>query len=137
MTPSSDDWYSDEAATFGDRIEAARTAAGLTQSQLARRLAVKPVTLRAWEEDLSEPRANKLQMMAEVLGVSLTWLLSGKGEGVAPPEDPAAEGAVDPEPAFFVALQELRDIRSQMTGMADRLALLEKRLKSSLKDPAQ
>ena len=131
MTAPSDDWYSAENATFGDRVEAARSAAGMTQGQLAKRLGIKLGTLRSWEEDISEPRANKLQMLAGLLGVSLTWLLSGEGDGVAPPDE---EAQVDP--GVLTALQEMREIRSQMAGMADRLALLEKRLRTALKESA-
>ena len=59
-----DGWFSDEQATFGDRVAGARDAAGLTQDQLAEKLGVKPSTVRDWEDDVSEPRSNKLQMMA-------------------------------------------------------------------------
>ena len=71
------DWYGPETATFGDRLAAARENAGMTQAQLARRLGVRKATLTGWEDDLSEPRANKLQMMAGLLNVSIMWLLNG------------------------------------------------------------
>ena len=57
------DWYGPDAATFGDRVAGAREVAAMTQAQLARRLGVKKATLLGWEQDLSEPRANKLSMM--------------------------------------------------------------------------
>ena len=53
------DWYGPEAATFGDRVAAAREQAGMTQAALAKRLGVRLPTLRAWEDDRSEPRANR------------------------------------------------------------------------------
>ncbi|QOL81211.1 helix-turn-helix domain-containing protein [Pseudooceanicola spongiae] len=127
-----DDWYSAENATFGDRIEAARSAAGMTQGQLAKRLGIKLGTLRSWEEDLSEPRANKLQMLAGLLNVSFTWLLTGEGDGVAPPDEVEAPA---PDPGVLEALQEMRTLRTQMTGMAERIGLLEKRIRKSLKEP--
>ncbi|QPM88894.1 helix-turn-helix domain-containing protein [Pseudooceanicola algae] len=130
----SDDWYSADSATFGDRIEAARLASEMSQGLLAKRLGVKLSTLKSWEQDLSEPRANKLQMLAGLLNVSLTWLLNGVGEGVAPPED---GDAAQPDPGAMAALGEMREIRAQMTGMADRLALLEKRLRTVLKETAE
>ena len=58
------DWYGPESATFGDRLAGAREAAGMTQAELARRLGVKKATIADWENDLSEPRANRLSMMA-------------------------------------------------------------------------
>ena len=41
-----DDWYSDEAATFGDRVAAARDATGMSQRELAARLGVKEKTIK-------------------------------------------------------------------------------------------
>lgn len=118
-------WYSDEQATLGDRIAAAREAAGLSQTQLATRLGVRSRTLRGWESDLSEPRANRLQMMAAMLGVSLRWLLSGEGEGVAPPltEDEARDEALQG------TLAELRSLRGELLKMGERVGQMEKRLR--------
>lgn len=118
-------WYSDEQATLGDRIAAAREAVGFSQSQLATRLGVRTRTLRGWESDLSEPRANRLQMMAAMLGVSLRWLLSGEGDGVAPPltEEEARDEALQG------ALAEIRMMRGELLKMGERMGQLEKRLR--------
>ena len=80
------DWYGPEAATFGDRVAAAREQTGMTQAMLAKRLGVRLATLRGWEEDLSEPRANRLSMLAGLLNVSMMWLINGEGEGVDAPK---------------------------------------------------
>ncbi len=69
--------------TLGGRLIKAREAAGLTTAQLARRLGVKTKTMANWESDRSEPRANRLNMLAGILGVSTTWLLVGHGQGLA------------------------------------------------------
>ncbi|WP_170426499.1 helix-turn-helix domain-containing protein [Ruegeria arenilitoris] len=121
------DWYGPDAATFGDRLAGAREAAGMTQAQMARRLGVKKTTIAAWENDLSEPRANRLSMMAGMVNVSIMWLLTGEGEGMDAPDE-AVEGA--PELAEVVA--ELRAIRSEMRASAERAAKLEKRLRLML-----
>ena len=76
------DWYGPEAATFGDRVAAAREQAGMTQAALAKRLGVRLATLKSWEDDHSEPRANRLSMLAGLLNVSMRWLISGEGEGI-------------------------------------------------------
>ena len=122
-----DDWFSEESATFGDRLAGAREAVGLTQADLARRIGVKIKTLRGWEEDLNEPRANKLQMLSGILNVSLRWLLTGEGAGVSEP----ATGP-DELPEVRDLLLEIRDIKSQMTRSADQLGRLEKRLRKRL-----
>ena len=46
-------------------------------------MGIRPQTLRNWEEDRAEPRANRLQMLAGMLDVSLVWLMSGRGRGAA------------------------------------------------------
>lgn len=65
--------------TMGGRIVAAREATGHSTAQLARRLGVKTATLQNWENDRSEPRSNKLTMLAGLLGVTPGWLLTGNG----------------------------------------------------------
>src|SRR6056297_2750893 len=120
-------WYSDDAATFGDRITGAREAVGLSQEDLARRLGVKLKTIRAWEDDLAEPRANRLQMLAGLLNVSIMWLLTGKGDGVDPPEDAQAL-----PPDVVALLAEIRQIKGEFARNAERLGRLEKRLRMVL-----
>lgn len=125
------DWFSDAAATFGDRLAGAREAAGMTQADLARRLGVTLESLRSWEDDRSEPRSNRLQMLAGLLNVSIAWLLTGEGEGLdAPPADrPASpDPAAIPDDVRPAVLAEIRDIRARIETEAARLAALEARL---------
>jgi len=131
VNAESTDWYSNEIATFGDRVAGAREALGLSQADLARRLGVKLKTVRAWEDDLSEPRANKLQMLAGLLNVSIMWLLNGEGDGL----DAPAEEAMLPADVRAM-LTEIRQVKTEMSAMADRLGLLEKRLRATLKEGA-
>lgn len=124
-------WYTDAHATLGDRLAAAREAAGMTQTQAAARLGVRTKTLRDWEDDAAEPRANRLQMLAALLGVSLRWLLTGEGDDVPPPgEGPRSDPALEP------ALAELRSLRGEMMAMGERLGRLEKQLKLALTQEA-
>jgi len=121
------DWYGADAATFGDRVAAAREATGMTQKQLAKRLGVRVATLRSWEEDLSEPRANRLSMMAGLLNVSMMWLINGEGEGLS---DPVETLPMTSETRNI--LTELRDLRSDLLKRAEQVARLEKRLRATL-----
>ena len=121
------DWYGPDAATFGDRVVGAREKSGMTQAELSRRLGIKLTTLQGWEEDRSEPRANKLQMLTGMLNVSLSWLLSGEGIG---PDEPSTVPLSDDTQAILI---EMRAIKTDMTRTADRLSRLEKRLRLSLK----
>ena len=123
-------WYSDDAATFGDRISAAREAQSLSQKSLAKKLGIATKTLEAWENDLSEPRANRLQMLSGVLNVSLPWLLTGEGEGLDAPTDAAAPAEMKD------LMSEMRLLRTQMSQAADRLGVLEKRIKTAMTETA-
>jgi transcriptional regulator with XRE-family HTH domain len=124
MSEEQTDWYGPESATFGDRVAGARDATGMTQAQLARRLGVKKATLVGWEDDLSEPRANRLSMMAGILNVSIMWLLTGEGDGASSPADEVVAA-----PEFSEVLAELREIRADMRANAERTARLEKKLR--------
>ena len=124
---SEEGWYGEDVATFGDRLAAARQAAGLKQADLAKRLGVKKATLLSWEEDLGEPRANRLSMMAGILNVSVGWLLTGDGDGVdLSDEAEATDGDL------LSIVQEMRDIRSRMKNDLERLARLEKALRKKV-----
>ena len=105
--------------------------ADMTQAELARRLGVRLATLRAWEDDLSEPRANRLSMMAGLLNVSMMWLINGQGEGL---EAPLEEASL-PSSAHDI-LNELRDLRADMVSRVEQLGRLEKKLRSALKEEA-
>jgi len=119
--------YSEDAATFGDRLALARDRQGLTQQQLARRLGLRVQTIRNWESDRSEPRANKLQMLAGFLNVSMIWLMTGEGEGGPQGSQTAATEAPS---GLNEALAEIRDLRLLQRQVSDRLARIEKRLRS-------
>merc|ERR1712137_1433709 len=95
----------------------------MSQSQLARRIGVKKSTLTAWEQDLSEPRANKLSMLAGLLNVSMGWLLTGEGDDLtAPVEDTLS--------ADIAAMaRELRALREDLRAQAERAGRLEKTLR--------
>lgn len=125
------DWYAPEAATFGDRVAAAREAAGMTQAALARRLGVRAATMEAWENDQSEPRANRLSMMAGMLNVSMMWLINGEGDGLNGSEEPGVlnEDAED-------ILSQMRSLRVEMSHMTKRFTQLEKRLRVVLMETA-
>lgn len=119
-----ENWYGPDQATFGDRLAAARDQAGMTQEVLAKRLGVRNKTIRAWESDMSEPRANRLSILAGLLNVSIMWLINGEGEGVESPEDavPQINGMAD-------IFAEIRVLRADMLKKAEQMGRLEKRLR--------
>ena len=125
-TVQDDDWYDPEATTFGDRLTGAREAAGLGVEGLAGRLGVKPKTVRAWEADRAEPRANRVSMLAGLTNVSLVWLMTGVGHGPV-----AATRGEDEE-----LLRELERLRHDAGRLAERIGAFEKRLRARVEDSA-
>lgn len=124
------DWYGPDAATFGDRVAAAREQTGMSQNELAKRLGVRPATLRAWEDDLSEPRANRLSILAGLLNVSMMWLINGEGEGVEAPSE-----SVSTKGNLVEVLAEMRGLRASMLEKAERMGQLEKKLRRLMVEP--
>lgn len=120
------DWYGPDTATFGDRLAAAREAAQMSQESLAKRLGVKVKTLQGWEDDMAEPRANRLSMLAGLLNVSIVWLITGEGDGVTAPDEEIAS------PDVSSILFEMRALRTEMVLSADKLSKLEKRLRKMM-----
>lgn len=116
-------YYSDEVATFGDRVSAAREAIGMSREELARRLGVKLKTVLAWEEDVSEPRANKLQMLSGILRVSLPWLIMGEGEGLENPAEPGPG-----EENMEELARELSEIKARMLALHQDMGRYEKKM---------
>ncbi|RKG31505.1 helix-turn-helix domain-containing protein [Acinetobacter tianfuensis] len=52
---------------------------GVTPAALARAASVSPVAAGKWVHGESEPKAAKLKLIADFLGVTDDWLLTGKG----------------------------------------------------------
>ncbi|WP_421850835.1 helix-turn-helix domain-containing protein [Oricola sp.] len=104
-----------DADTLGGRLLRARDASGMTAAQFARRLGVKSATVQAWESDRSEPRANRLSMIAGILNVSTPWLLHGVGE--APADDPRNDAIA----VLHGQVQKLRKAHEEAAAILDRV----------------
>ncbi len=129
-TETQTSWYSEDAATFGDRLAAAREQAGFDQATLAAQLGVKTSTIAAWEQDLKEPRANRLTMLSGLLGITLSWLMTGHGEG---PDEPEEFALI--KPGVNDILKQVRSVRAEISDASDRLARLEKQLRKAIQEP--
>jgi len=70
--------YEIDNEKFGIFIAQLRKAKGMTQKALAQRLYVSDKAVSKWERGLSLPDIALLQPMADILGVTLTELLSGQ-----------------------------------------------------------
>lgn len=76
-----------------DRIASRRREIGLSQVALAKKTGVSGTSVSKWESGLNQPKGRYLNELAAALGVSVEWLLTGKG------------GANDPAPAFDVNVE--------------------------------
>lgn len=76
--------------TLGDRIRIAREAIGITQSELARRVRVRPQTVNQWESGAKSPSRTSITELVAATGKSASWLLYGSHEtehnGNSPPQ---------------------------------------------------
>ena len=63
---------------LGLRISALRKAAGISQSELAQLLKISPSAVGMYEQGRREPALDILADMADVFGVSIDFLVTGK-----------------------------------------------------------
>lgn len=82
--------WTDDRATLGDRIAAAREALRFSPERLAWRLGVPRATILGWEDDRAGPRSNRMQMLAGVLNAPLVRPMTGVGDGPARPPEAGA-----------------------------------------------
>ena len=68
---------------IGPRIAALRRERGLSQSELARRIQVSPSALGMYEQGRREPSADTMVALADCLGVTTDFLLTGRVAGPA------------------------------------------------------
>jgi transcriptional regulator with XRE-family HTH domain len=102
--------------TMGGRLSRARDAKSMTVGQVATRIGVKAQTISAWESDRSEPRANRLVMLAGFLGVTPTWFMHGVGQ--APLE-------VDNGERTSVLRSEIQTLKMHHEKLGERIDQLE------------
>jgi len=106
----------DHSNTLADRLVEARLAKDLSTAQLARRLGVKTATMRNWETGASEPRPNRLAMLAGVLDVSISWLL--EGASIYRP----AHVTHDRADMIIQKLERARGIQMELAQLMDEIA---------------
>ena len=87
---------------------------------------MKNSTIKSWENDNSEPRANRLSMLAGLLNVSITWLINAEGSGVEGPGKLYERPDDLQEP-----LKELKVIKINLLKSVDRINSIEKKLIAS------
>ncbi|MDE5728718.1 MAG: helix-turn-helix domain-containing protein [Clostridia bacterium] len=60
---------------LGAKIKTLRQSAGLTQPQLAEMVGVSKAVISFWENDVNEPKASYVKVLATIFGVSADYIL--------------------------------------------------------------
>lgn len=114
---ATDSSIDDSAQQIGQRITEAREVLGDSVETLAERLGVTVDTVEAWESGERPMRANHMARVSGVLGISLSWLIMGRGaEPMAEPTDLGSLRA------------DLAAARSRLDDVVNELAVLDQRL---------
>lgn len=66
------------AKSMGSFIAVLRTAAGMTQRELADKLNVSDKTVSRWERDINAPDLSLLPILADLFGITCDELLRGE-----------------------------------------------------------
>lgn len=65
--------------SLGSRIKAARMNAGYTQAQVAKQFGLKQAAVSQWENDVTDPGADRIARLAALFDVSADYLTLGQG----------------------------------------------------------
>lgn len=100
---------------FGDRLRAARIAAGMTQEQLGFALGVTKASVSGWENNREAPSFKLLPELSAVLGRSLDELIRGSSGPATQDHGPAPELHIGnaEEKALLVRYRAMRPGRRQ------------------------
>lgn len=133
--------------TIGERIKAARKAAGLSQKDLAEKMGVTQSNISQYENDYAKPSAATLFKYAEAIGCGLSDLLFDKSSTIAAIEaesnlTPAAkEKRLNEQLLFYESIDKtmlVPDDEEKITFYFNRLnAAGKERLLSYASDLAQ
>ena len=101
--------------SLGQRIRGRRQALKLTQQQLAHALGLTPQHLSAIEQDKRAPSLNTMAKLAEELGASIDYLVTGK-EGIITDIIPAIKAdkrlGLKAKKALIALVEELLNLPS-------------------------
>lgn len=111
----------DDDAQIGRRITEARVALGDSVEVVAERIGVTATTVEGWESGEAPLRANHLNKVAGVLGISLSWLIMGRGP--EPLSDTTELGRLRSDLA--AARSRLDDVVNELVVLDQRLAQLD------------
>lgn len=114
----------DDTDTLGGRLWRARDARNLSIKEIARELDVGGSEVSSWESDRAEPPSSKLFLLAELLGVSPAWLVTGAGD--------KAEYTYS-EPTLDALQKQLQHAHRLQKQTARQIAALEREVERAIR----
>ena len=107
----------------GARLKRAREARGLSQVVLASRAGVDQTTVSKTERGKLHPEEGTLGRLADALGVTVSWLSTGTGNGPAAPSEDSQTRRIAAPPALFEEALETAFDKARGHRLADVDAL--------------
>lgn len=74
----------------------------MSQDELAKRIGITRVSISKWESGLNQPKGRYLNDLAEALGVTVDWLLTGSGDTPELAKEQPIPGYHNVEPAVML-----------------------------------
>ena len=105
------------AKSMGSFIAVLRTAAGMTQRELADKLNVSDKTVSRWERDINAPDLSLLPILADLFGITCYDLLREERTSAQRPPDPKKVQA-----QASVQVQRLLDIQKSRVTVRTMIA---------------
>ena len=97
---------------LGQRLHASRLRSRMSEAELAKRAAIHETEVKAIEAGKHRPSIDVAIMLAEVLRIELSWLITGVGGRISLVDDPPALGEfLDSDNAQDITAEELKQLR--------------------------
>lgn len=112
-----------------DTITSARKKAGLTQEQLASAIGVKRAVISKYETGAIDPSISQLQKIADVLGISISYLLGVSND----PSGKTFEAQVFDSAIQENLMQKAELVHDMNENLESKLAAIEKAKDSHIK----
>ena len=101
-------------------------AKGLTIARMGEKLGVEAAKVEIWESDGDTPRANRIQMLAGLLNVSIVWLITGESNGSTNIAETYARPTIVND-----TLGEISKLKTTLLAAHAKLESLEQRLQEA------
>jgi len=118
---------------LAERMEEAILESGMSQANISRAMSVDPSCITRWKKQTYRPRTKQLQQFADIVGVEVEWLLTGRGERTTTktekkrkPETEGHEITTNEELRMF--LKDLVVAQAKIIELQDEVLLLREQV---------